>query len=123
MTERRMKPRKFAVFRLVSRFRSSPDLAARSQCPDSEVRLNLQHTPVRTSESKDTGQPMIVAPLWTRSSQSDSRQGGANFGFAALDANFGIEGHWQIYDSSAALNPKFAIGLAAIVVRTSSSRH
>jgi len=28
-------------------------------------------------------------------------------------ANFGIEGHWQSYDSSAASNPKFAIGLAA----------
>src|ERR1700736_2257639 len=38
-------------------------------------------------------------------------------------ANFGIEGHQQLYDSSAALNPKFAIGLAAIVVRTSGSRH
>jgi hypothetical protein len=44
--------------------------------------------------------------------------------FAARSvANFGIEGHWQLYDSSAALNPKFAIGLAAIVVRTSGSRH
>src|ERR1043166_8218109 len=29
-------------------------------------------------------------------------------------ANFGIEGHWPLYDSSAALNPKFAIGLAAL---------
>src|ERR1700732_2503195 len=38
-------------------------------------------------------------------------------------ANFGIEGHQQLYDSGAALNPKFAIGLAAIVVRTSGSRH
>src|ERR1043166_387469 len=69
----------------VSRFRSSPELAARSQCPDSEVRLNLRHTPVRTSESKDTGQPMILAPLRTLSSQSDLRHGRANFGFAALD--------------------------------------
>src|ERR1051325_9575207 len=44
--------------------------------------------------------------------------------FAARSvANFGIEGHWQRYDSSAALNPKFAIGLAASVVRTSGSRH
>ena len=35
--------------------------------------------------------------------------------FAARSvANFGIEGHQQRYDSSAALNPKFAIGLAAI---------
>ena len=42
---------------------------------------------------------------------------------ARSEASFGIEGHWQIYDSSAALNPKFAIGLAAIVVRTSGSRH
>src|ERR1043165_4228940 len=57
-----------------ARFRSSPEFAARSQCPDSEVRLNLQLAPVRTSESKDTG---------------------------------------QTYDSSAALNPKFAIELAA----------
>ena len=44
--------------------------------------------------------------------------------FAARSvANFGIEGHEQIYNSSAALNPKFATGLAAIVVRTSGSRH
>jgi hypothetical protein len=42
---------------------------------------------------------------------------------ARSDANFGIEGHQQIYHASAALNPKFAIGLAAIVVRTSGSRH
>jgi len=36
--------------------------------------------------------------------------------FAARSgANFGIEGHQQLYDSSAALNPKFANGLAAIV--------
>src|SRR5262249_33720589 len=35
--------------------------------------------------------------------------------FAARSkANFGIEGHWPLYDSSAALNPKFAIGLAAM---------
>ena len=54
---------------LASRFRSSPNLAAR---------------PMRTSESKDTS---------------------------------------QLYDSSAALNPKFATGLAAIAVRTSGSRH
>src|ERR1700730_8539914 len=54
---------------LVSRFRSSPNLAAR---------------PMRTSESKDTSKP---------------------------------------YDSSAALNPKFATGLAAIAMRTSGSRH
>jgi hypothetical protein len=27
------------------------------------------------------------------------------------DVNFGIEGHYQLYDSSAALNPKFAIRL------------
>src|SRR5262249_31763292 len=40
-----------------------------------------------------------------------------------LDANFGIEGHQQLYDSSAALNPKFATRLAAIVMRTSGSRH
>jgi hypothetical protein len=42
---------------------------------------------------------------------------------ARSEANFGIEGHWQIYESSAALNPKFALGLAVIVVRTSGSRH
>src|SRR5262249_8957457 len=30
---------------------------------------------------------------------------------------------WQIYNSSAASNPKFATGLAAIEVRTSGSRH
>ena len=54
------------------------------RCPDSEVRPNLPHTPMRTSESKDT-------------------------------SNF--------INSSAALNPKFATGLAAIVVRTSGSRH
>jgi len=39
------------------------------------------------------------------------------------DANFGIEGHWQIYDSSAALNPKFATERPALFVRTSGSRH
>jgi hypothetical protein len=33
---------------------------------------------------------------------------------ARSEANFGIEGHEQLYDSSAALNPKFAIGVAAI---------
>src|ERR1051325_10712492 len=45
-------------------------------------------------------------------------------GYAALAvANFAIEGHQQLYDSSAASNPKFATGLAAIVVRTSGSRH
>jgi len=34
----------------------------------------------------------------------------SSLNFAARsDANFGIGGHWQIYDSSAALNPKFAI--------------
>jgi len=38
-------------------------------------------------------------------------------------ANFGIEGHQQTYDSSAALNPKFANGLAARMMRTSGSRH
>jgi hypothetical protein len=32
---------------------------------------------------------------------------------AAPDANFGIEGHRQLYDSSAALNLKLAIGRAA----------
>src|ERR1700731_1117399 len=32
-------------------------------------------------------------------------------------------GTLEIYDSSAALNPKFATGLAVIVVRTSGSRH
>jgi putative SOS response-associated peptidase YedK len=42
---------------------------------------------------------------------------------ARSDANFGIVGHYQTYDSSAALNPKFASGLAASVVRTSGSRH
>jgi hypothetical protein len=42
---------------------------------------------------------------------------------ARSEANFGIEGHQRRYDSSAALNPKFAIGLAAIAVRTSGSRH
>jgi len=36
----------------------------------------------------------------------------ANFGFAGLT-----------YESIALLNPKFAIGLAALVVRTSGSRH
>jgi hypothetical protein len=41
---------------------------------------------------------------------------------ARSHANFGIEGHWQLYDSSAALNPKFATGLAAVVMRTSGSR-
>jgi hypothetical protein len=30
-------------------------------------------------------------------------------------ANFGIEGHQQRYESGAALNPKFAIGLAAML--------
>jgi hypothetical protein len=33
---------------------------------------------------------------------------------ARSDANFGIEGHEQTYDSSAALNSKFAIELAAM---------
>src|SRR5262249_55664339 len=33
------------------------------------------------------------------------------------------KGHWQAYDSSALLNPKFAIGLAARCVRTSGSGH
>jgi hypothetical protein len=90
---------------------------------DSEVRLNLRHAPARTSESKDTGKAMILAPPRTRSSQSDLRHGCANFGFAALVADFGIVGHQQLYDSSAALNPKFATGLAAVLVRTSGSRH
>src|SRR5262249_59212979 len=53
----------------VSRFRSSPELAAR---------------PKRTSESKDTSNSIILVPLRIRSSQSDSRQCSANFGFAAL---------------------------------------
>jgi hypothetical protein len=42
---------------------------------------------------------------------------------ARFDANFGIDGHEKIYNASAALNPKFATGLAAIMVRTSGSRH
>src|ERR1051325_8393103 len=52
-----------------------------------------------------------------------SRFRGAPYFAARFEANFGIEGHEQLYDSSAALKPKFAIGLAAIVVRTSGSRH
>jgi hypothetical protein len=41
--------------------------------------------------------------------------------FAARSgANFGIEGHQQIYDSSAALNPKFATGLAAACLTCAS---
>src|SRR5262249_26737352 len=34
---------------------------------------------------------------------------------ARSEANFGIEGHQPFYESSAALNPKFAIGLAAML--------
>ena len=34
-------------------------------------------------------------------------------------ANFGIENHQQLYDSSAPLNPKFAVELAAQYARTS----
>jgi hypothetical protein len=85
---------------LVSRLRSSPASAACRPVSDSEVRLNLRHAPARTSESKDTGKAMILAPLRTRSSQSDLRHGCANFGFAALVADFGIVGHQQLYDSS-----------------------
>src|ERR1700724_3423510 len=40
---------------------------------------------MRTSESRDTSQSMILVPLGTRSSQPDLRQSRANFGFAALD--------------------------------------
>src|SRR5262245_24957977 len=42
---------------------------------------------------------------------------------APSDANFGIKGTLALYDSSAALNPKFATALAARCVRTSGSRH
>jgi len=38
----------------------------------------------------------------------------ANFA-ARSNANFGIEGRWKIYGSSAALNPKFATNLAALL--------
>src|SRR5215468_6272537 len=40
---------------------------------------------------------------------------------ARPEANFGIQDHWQLYDSSAPLNPKFAFGLAARYARTSGS--
>src|SRR5262249_18296021 len=39
------------------------------------------------------------------------------------EASFGIQDHWQLYDSSAPLNPKFAFGLAARYARTSGSGH
>src|SRR5262249_62361603 len=37
--------------------------------------------------------------------------------------SFGIRDHWQLYDSSAPLNPKFAIALAATRSRASGSGH
>src|ERR1043166_8677637 len=68
---------------LVSRFRSSPEFTARSQCPDSEVRLNLQLAPVRTSESKDTGQTYDCSAALNPKFAIELRHGCANFGFAA----------------------------------------
>jgi methionine-rich copper-binding protein CopC len=62
--------RKF-LLALVSRFRSSPNLAAR---------------PMRTSESKDTSNAMILVPLEPEVRKRTRGKRGANFGFAALGA-------------------------------------
>jgi hypothetical protein len=42
---------------------------------------------------------------------------------ARSDANFGIKGHWQLYDSSAAFEPEVRNQICREIVRTSGSRH
>jgi hypothetical protein len=42
---------------------SSTEIWERDKCPDSEVRKDLLHALMRTSESRDTSNSMIPVPL------------------------------------------------------------
>src|ERR1043166_1045749 len=76
-------------------------------------RLCAKAAVAHTSATNATNKPLMSAPGSARAGLVSRFRSSPEFA-ARSEANFGIEGHQQHYDSSAALNPKFATGLAAV---------